>query len=373
MTGNKPRREWSNPDDPWNPCVILGVSLNPTLSEVEDAFAPLAASDQNLVVDRDTQTAEEFEKAYERRKKQDAYVYLKCCLRLKKPTAPKAEPSESTTPKVELEGGDDDITSKKSSPTSPPNTDSQATPSSTYIPTSLTDPSRFSISSVVTTATTTVADAGYTTRNSSAQTFKYQSDPEGSRRRSKFHIGKPRRRRPKLRGTRSTTGSSSSMGSQFSDASTDGARETLAAISDILQEHTKSLGSSGDGTAKGQSLLRGVFTSLRRSHSGSRTSDENISQPLAGLVLRFQQVESVLDRSDTDPYDLHRRLVILYDDLSRDLKKEMKQNRGGWNSASQSQFQQMIKGYEKRVAALTKRPYPPSALGNRLKGGRLPK
>lgn len=71
--------------------------------------------------------------------------------------------------------------------------------------------------------------------------------------------------------------------------------------------------------------------------------------------------------------DLHRRLVILYDDLSKDLKKEMKQNRGGWNSASQSQFQQIIKGYEKRVAALTKRPYPPSALGNRLKGGRLPK
>lgn len=282
MTDKKPRREWSNPDDPWNPCVILGVSLNPTLSEVEGAFAPFAASDQKLVVDQGTQTAEEFEKAYERCKKQDAYVYLKCCLRLKRLKGPKAELSESMTPKIELEGDDDDNTLKKFSPTSSPNIDSQATPSSTYVPTSLADPSRFSIRSVDTTATTTVADAGYTKRNSSVQAFKYQSDPEGSRRRSKFHIGKPRRRRPKLRGTRSTTGSSSSMGSQFSDTSTDGARETLAAISDILQEHTKTLSNSGDVTGNGQSLLRGVLTSLRRSHPGSGTSDDNISQPWQG-------------------------------------------------------------------------------------------
>lgn len=293
MADKQPRREWSNALDPWNPCVILGVSLTPTLSEVEDAFAPFAASDHDLVVDKDTQTPEEFERAYERRKKEDAYVHLKCCLR-----------SQETASNEKPGGGHDDDhidASSECSPTFSPEAILDAAFVSTNIPPSLADSRRFSISSALTTATATMGELGSTTRNSSVQTFKYQSDPEGARPQSRFRLRGPRRRRPKLRGTQSKTGSSSSVGSQFSDASTDGAREALAAISDVLQEHTKALERSENGTAKGQSLLRGVFTSLRRSHPSSEKSDDTISQSLARLVLKFQQVEFALDRSDADP------------------------------------------------------------------------
>lgn len=269
--------------DPWDPCVIIGVSLGPTLSEVEDAFALFSASNH--------------ETAYQRRKKEDAYVYLKWQLR----TCGKGnavKPTEPTTRKVELVDYKD--TSSNLSPTFSTEANSKAG-SFTSVSPSFARSNRFSTSSEVTTATTTtVADGGYTTRNSSVQTLKYQSDPEGSRRKSKFYTGKSKPKKPKLRGTRSTTGSSSSVGSQVSDSSTYGTRETLAAISDILQEHTKTLGNSGDSAGKNESVLRGVFRFLRRSRIGSGTSDDNISQPLAGLVLKFQQVESILDRSDTD-------------------------------------------------------------------------
>ncbi|RMJ16020.1 hypothetical protein CDV36_004293 [Fusarium kuroshium] len=303
--------QWYHPLDPWNPCVILGVSLNPTLSEIEDAFA-FTASDQNLVVDKDTQTPEEFERAYERRKKKDAYVFLKYVVRSAASITPETGPSTNEK---------DDHTSNQLSSKLLHKVTTQVTSPSTCIPPDFTAPSRVSMNSIVTTA---AADASDTTRNSSTQTCNYQSAPETSGRKSRFHIGKRRRRGKPPRVAQSSTGSSSSIGSQFSDASTDGAQETLAAISDMIQEHEKTL-AGFNSVSKSEQLAQRLFPCLRPSHSSSGTLEENVSQPLADLLFKFQQVESFLHRSDADPYGLHHELVILYDNLNMDLKKEIKQ------------------------------------------------
>jgi hypothetical protein len=46
----------------------------------------------------------------------------------------------------------------------------------------------------------------------------------------------------------------------------------------------------------------------------------------------------------------------------------MNESRTGWDGTSQVQFQQIIKGYEKRVESLASKQYPPSAFKNGARG-----
>lgn len=255
----------SPPTDPWDSRVILGVAAKPTISDIEAAYFQLKSNlAQEHAEKQQNQSANggaDAEYAYQRRKVQDAYEYLRWQVRNEQEKYQYEGQQSCDTPAVQVQW-------KKETLTLP----------ALDVSTSLGNQS-----------TATLARASLLFDSDAATT-------NTQRRHSVTHDIKKRatHRRLKLRRVRTGTGSSSSVGSQVSDSSTTGTMETLGAIKDMLQVHIDAAKKS-----EGRNPYRGektVFQFFRRHQDSSKTAssgpNDDTSKLLAGLLLKFDELES---------------------------------------------------------------------------------